>query len=125
MTEIGERGQVMWEREAVHREVALLLEAAAAGRGGALFVVGGSGLGKNSVLDEAMVSAAQAMDVGTGRGDLWEMALPMGVLDQALGEVGAPVLSVPGREPDAYSGCYRVLRWLGDVRRPVLIALDD
>jgi len=125
MTEIGERGQVMWEREAVHREVALLLEAAAAGRGGALFVVGGSGLGKTSVLDEAMVSAAQAMDVGTGRGDLWEMALPMGVLDQALGEVGAPVLSVPGREPDAYSGCYRVLRWLGDVRRPVLIALDD
>ena len=108
-----------------------------AGRGGALFVVGAGGLGKTSVLEEAVASAAATMDVGRGRGDLWEVGLPMGVLDQALAEVGAPVLFAASREPGvsdapdapgapgASAGFYRVLRWLGAVRRPVLIALDD
>jgi DNA-binding CsgD family transcriptional regulator len=110
----------------VERDVALdairqLLTRTTSGRGGALFVVGESGLGKTSVLGSAMDSARAVFKIGTGRADVAEAVLPFGIVEQALKPLitGSDELA-----PAAHS--WAVLRQLRELTgRPFLIALDD
>jgi len=103
---------------------AACLEAARAGRGGALFVVGEGGLGKTSVLEAARRQAeAAGMGVGFARGEQLESSLAFGVAREALGDRGG----LDG-EPVAESSApyYRVLRELQERRGgPLLVAVDD
>jgi DNA-binding NarL/FixJ family response regulator len=120
------------ERESVLDAVGSLLEKVRAGQGGSLFVLGEAGLGKTAVLSHACGLAADAgMGTGLGRGNPMEIALPFGLLAQALDGVGARGLlgedqigSAAG--DDRPARFYGVLRWLenhtGD---PVLLALED
>jgi DNA-binding CsgD family transcriptional regulator len=118
-------GTELWERGGVNADVAELLAAARAGRGGVLFVEGEAGLGKSSVLDSARALARPDFRVGLGQGDAMETFLPFGMLDHALSELAGPTLAGP-RAPTARSEqLYRLLRWLETVDRCVLIALDD
>ncbi|MBO0807619.1 MAG: ATP-binding protein, partial [Actinobacteria bacterium] len=59
-------GAVMVERDAVMAAVRALTADALAGRGGALFVAGEAGLGKTTVLEYAVATAAGRFAVGTG-----------------------------------------------------------
>src|SRR5215472_595236 len=72
------------ERDVPLDAIRQLLTRAATGRGGALFVVGESGLGKTSVLGCAMDSARAMFEIGTGRADVAEAILPFGIVEQAL-----------------------------------------
>ncbi|MBO0785508.1 MAG: AAA family ATPase [Actinobacteria bacterium] len=78
---------------------------ALAGRGGALFVAGEAGLGKTTVLEYAVATAAGRFAVGTGRADVAEAALPFGLIGQALDAVltGPAGPAGPG-EPDVPAG---------------------
>src|SRR6516165_10771286 len=60
----------LYEREAVVEVIRRLLDAASAGRGGTVFVVGTAGLGKTSVLQAAVAQAQGQFDIrmGGGRG---------------------------------------------------------
>ena len=76
------------EREVATTAVGLLLEHAAAGRGGCLFVVGEAGLGKTSILNYACRhSAVQDWLISAARGDPMETVLPFGLLAKALGRL--------------------------------------
>ncbi len=118
------------ERESPMAAVRDLLEAAVAGRGGALFLVGEAGLGKTSLLDHAVSVAGGRLEVGVGRADVAEGALPFGLLGQALEPLLGPEVLIGGGERGAYvtvaSRLYAILERLREVAvRPLLIALDD
>ena len=83
----------LYEREAVVAAVRQLLDAAVAGRGGTVFVVGPAGLGKTSVLQAAAAEARGRFDVRMGGGDAVEAALPHGLIGQVLG--GEDTLATP------------------------------
>ena len=57
----------MLEREAVVAATGRLLERAGAGRGGCLFVVGESGLGKTAALQAAVQRTAEGVRIGLAR----------------------------------------------------------
>lgn len=119
-------GSPLREREAASEAVAELLDAARSGHGGVLFIEGDAGLGKSSILESAMQRAAVDLLVGLGRGDAMEMALPFGVLDQALSMLGFPTLLGESAAPVGRAEqLYRLLRWLEAGTQGVLIALDD
>ena len=118
------------ERESPMAVVRDLLEAAVAGRGGALFLVGEAGLGKTSLLDHAVSVAGGRLEVGVGRADVAEGALPFGLVGQALEPLLGPEVLIGGGERGAYvtvaSRLYAILERLREVAvRPLLIALDD
>ncbi len=118
------------ERESPMAAVRGVLEAAVAGRGGALFLVGDAGLGKTSLLDHAVLVAGGRLEVGVGRADVAEAALPFGLLGQALEPLLGPEVLIGGGERGAYvtvaSRLYAILERLREVAvRPLLIALDD
>ena len=117
----------LYEREAVVAAVRQLLDAAAAGRGGTVFVVGPAGLGKTSVLQAAAAEARGRFDVRMGGGDAVEAALPHGLIGQVLG--GEDTLATPDVAGDrpAASRFYVTLRQirLAAAGRPLLLALDD
>ena len=118
------------ERESPMAAVRGVLEAAVAGRGGALFLVGEAGLGKTSLLDHAVLVAGGRLEVGVGRADVAEAALPFGLLGQALEPLLGPEVLIGGGERGAYvtvaSRLYAILERLREVAvRPLLIALDD
>ena len=117
----------LYEREAVVAAVRQLLDAAVAGRGGTVFVVGPAGLGKTSVLQAAAAEARGRFDVRMGGGDAVEAALPHGLIGQVLG--GEDTLATPDVAGDrpAASRFYVTLRQirLAAAGRPLLLALDD
>lgn len=118
----------MYEREAVVAAVRRLLDAASAGRGGAVFVVAAAGLGKTSVLQAAVAAAQDRFDVRVGAGDAVETALPYGLIGQVLGdedEVAAP--AVEARDLPAANRFYVILRRIRReaAKRPLLLAFDD
>ncbi|HEY2553362.1 MAG TPA: AAA family ATPase [Streptosporangiaceae bacterium] len=122
---------LMIERDAVMEAVRVLLDRAAGGRGGALFVIGEAGLGKTTVLAHA-AGPSDRFTVGTGRADVAEAALPFGLIGQALDGVadiqaGLPGAAGQGAIPAPADYYYAVL---GGLRRaaghgPLLLALDD
>ena len=79
----------LYEREAAAEAARRLLDAAAAGRGGTVFVVAPAGLGKTSVLHMAVTEAQGRFEVRMGGGDAVEAALPYGLIGQALGRRSA------------------------------------
>jgi DNA-binding CsgD family transcriptional regulator len=123
-------GAAIAERESPTAAVRQLLDDAVAGRGGALFLVGEAGLGKTTMLDHAVVLAAGRLEVGVGRADVAEGALPFGLLSQALEPLLGPEVLIAGGERVAQvtvaSRLYAILQRLREVAvRPLLIALDD
>jgi len=79
----------MLEREAVIAATGALLEEAGEGRGGCLFVVGESGLGKTAALQAAIEHTAGGVRVGLARGDTMEQLIPFGMFSQAVDQLGA------------------------------------
>jgi DNA-binding CsgD family transcriptional regulator/tetratricopeptide (TPR) repeat protein len=119
-------GSPLWERGGVSELVAEVLDAARAGRGGALFVEGEAGLGKSSILSAARSLAEPDLLVGLGQGDAMETSVPFAVLDQALATIGGPTLAAGPQAATARpEQLYRLLRWLETSEQGVLIALDD
>lgn len=117
------------ERDGVIAAARACLQGARHGTGGALFIVGESGLGKTTVLRAIEDLAREEMDIGSGRGEVMERVVPFGLLEQALsslhhdaglalsGERSVSELSVP---------YFRLLRWIERRHeRPFLLALDD
>jgi DNA-binding CsgD family transcriptional regulator len=112
------------ERQAVMDAAAALLDRTGRGAGGALFVVGESGLGKTSVLDEVLRVAD--MPVGFGRGEVMEQSMPFGLVAQALRSLGGPDPIELAGTVEPSMPFFRVLRWLETrPREPMLLALDD
>jgi DNA-binding CsgD family transcriptional regulator len=123
---------VLWEREAVSAAIAGLLERAAVGGAGALFIIGDAGLGKTALVGQACrLAADRGFLVGSGRGDPMEASLPFGLFVQAFTELGgAGILRERGSElagSDARGArFYGALQWLGTLGGgPALLALDD
>ena len=120
------------ERQDVTAAAGELVSGAAAGRAGALFVVGEAGLGKTAVLDRACrLAAAAGLAVGAGRGHPMETSLPFGLVAQALDAAGGHGLVGEG-EPgplsagDRAARFYQVLRWLHDrAGTGLLLVIDD
>ncbi len=128
-TGMAERGDVL---DALER----LLDDAAKGRGGALFVVGTAGLGKTTVLEHAITVARPRFAVGVGRGDQVEAMLPFGLIGQALDQLLDGNVPGAGKALDAVGGeavdisaqarFYDILRGVRKAAvRPLLVALDD
>lgn len=126
---IAERGDVL---DAVDR----LLQEAAEGRGGALFVEGPAGLGKTTLLGYAMSTAGSRFGIGIGRGDQVESVLPFGLICQALKQfpgawspasgIAADGGDVQAADISPQSRFYGILRALREAAvGPLLLALDD
>ncbi|MGH9281245.1 MAG: ATP-binding protein [Acidimicrobiales bacterium] len=122
----------MLEREALTEAVHHLLHESRLGRGGALFIIGESGLGKTTVLEFARILASSDARVGLARGDVMEAGLPFGLVAQAVHELGGgnALEGASARaSPDEArtSRFYRTLRWLEGVTAdgPVVLAFDD
>jgi len=116
---------VLVERESTIVTIRDVLARAAAGRGGAVFVIGEAGLGKTSLLDRARSLAGGAFRVGIGRGDAVEATLPFGVLDQALESLLDDPFKIRS-ELSAAARFWAVLQQLQQsATTPRLIALDD
>jgi DNA-binding CsgD family transcriptional regulator len=119
------------EREAALVRVRAVLESAVSGRGKALFVLGEAGLGKTTLLEQAVELAGGRLAVGVGRADVAEAALPFGLLGQALEPLlGSEVLSPRSEHTASYQPAadrlYAILYRLREVAvKPLLIALDD
>jgi DNA-binding CsgD family transcriptional regulator/tetratricopeptide (TPR) repeat protein len=115
------------ERERVLSAVADRIEGALGGSGGALFVVGESGLGKTSILERAVEMASGRIPVAFGRGESMEQTVAFGLAQQALGRAGADLLDLgAGAVAEPSVPYHRALRWLeGRSGAPLLIALDD
>ncbi len=119
------------ERESVLDAAARLLDQAGEGHAGTLFVLAEPGLGKSSTLENACSLASQrAFSTGLGRGEAMEMALPFGLLAQAVGGLGgSEAFGGPGDPsgPDLRAArFYAVRRWLEQsAPKPALLALDD
>lgn len=118
------------ERESAIRAVEASVRRACDGAGSALFIVGEAGLGKTSLLAHASRLARGAgMDVGSGRGEQMEGALPFGLMAQVLDSLDPAALDetltgAPATEQAA--PYYRTLRWAKARRgRPLLIVVDD
>ena len=122
---------VMAERDAVMTAVRALTADALAGRGEALFVAGEAGLGKTTVLEYAVATAAGRFKVGTGRADVAEAALPFGLISQALdavldGRAGSAGAAGGVLAPAPADYFYAVLAGLRRAaRQPLFLALDD
>ncbi len=112
------------ERDAVLAAIDRTLRRAAGGSGATLFVIGQAGLGKTTVLEEALRRADGHFSIGHGRAAASEGGLPFGLTHQALGEwVGDQEAEVVSREQHFY----RALTQLRSraTEGPVLMALDD
>src|SRR3984957_5692543 len=127
---MGPVSATMAERESPTAGLRQLLERAVAGRGGALFLVGEAGLGKTTLLDHAILLAGRRFEVGVGRADVAEAALPFGLLSQALEPLLGPEVLIGGGDRGVpvtvASRLYAILQRLREVAvRPLLIGLDD
>lgn len=122
----------LFEREGVLARVREVVEHAAQGNGGSLFIIGEGGLGKTSVLRQAILDAGRAR-VGLAEGVASESRLPYGLLQQAWEHLGYDDRTVTGGAVDTSTGDLRLARfyrfsgWLADHagRDPLVIAVDD
>jgi DNA-binding CsgD family transcriptional regulator len=119
------------EREGTLGSIERLLADVRVGQGGSLFIVGDPGLGKTTMLDEARRLAAHDFRIGRGLGDAAEAALPFGIIDQALRQLGfgsalEPVRGmVSGLDARAIR-FYAIMRFLEEpADKPALMLLDD
>jgi DNA-binding CsgD family transcriptional regulator len=124
-------GLTLAEREEALSAIRALIDSAAAGDGGALFVLGEAGLGKSTLLEHALELASGRMVVTVGRADVAEAALPFGLLGQALEPLlGPDVLAPTGDNNQVYERAANRLhavlhRFRETAVGPVLVALDD
>lgn len=117
------------ERTGVTSAVRRLLDAAAQGQGGALFIVGEAGLGKTTMLEYARTCAGERFRVRIGRGDRVEAALPFGLISQVLD----PLVRSGHQDPmprasdvPAEDRFYDILRRVREAAtEPLLLAVDD
>ena len=77
----------MLERESALVAVSEVLDAARAGHGRALFVIGEAGLGKTALLTAAIDQAGGRFRIGSGRGGFAGSAVPFGLMAEALGSL--------------------------------------
>ncbi|MGH7750986.1 MAG: ATP-binding protein, partial [Candidatus Dormibacteria bacterium] len=77
------------ERDAIRSAIARVLDSARSGRGSTLFIVGGPGLGKTVALSELEELAGPGARVARAAGDPMEVALPYGLIAQAVDYLGA------------------------------------
>jgi DNA-binding CsgD family transcriptional regulator len=121
---------VLVERDGVMAAIRALTGNALAGRGGALFVAGEAGLGKTTVLEHALASAAGRFTVGVGRADIAEAALPFGLIGQALDAVPAAAAGsgadrdYPPAPADYFYSVLAAVRGAA-ADGPLFLALDD
>jgi DNA-binding CsgD family transcriptional regulator/tetratricopeptide (TPR) repeat protein len=120
------------ERDAALEVLSQLLGRARHGRGGAVFVVAGAGLGKTTVLDQGCKLAAPFARVGAAQGDVMESSLAFGMMTALFDDLGAPGLPEhmdKRRSADdaQASHFYRRLGWLEEISAggPVVLAIDD
>ena len=117
------------ERTGVRAAVRQLLDRAAAGQGGVLFIVGEAGLGKTTMLQYALSLAEGRFRFAVGRGDRVEATLPFGLIGQVLEPLSDS--RHQGRAPGASDlraedRFYDILRRFRDAAaQPLLLALDD
>ncbi|HTW41158.1 MAG TPA: AAA family ATPase [Solirubrobacteraceae bacterium] len=119
------------ERDAALHAIGAALEAAARGSGAALFLLGGAGIGKTSLVERCARAARDAgFTVGAAVGSPMEAELPFGLLGQAIVALGGSdvedvvQLERLGGQPARF---YRTFRWLSELaaETPLLLALDD
>src|SRR5260370_24312410 len=80
----------IWERDGTLGAIERLLSEAREGRGRSLFIVGGAGLGKTTMVERASAAGRDRFRISMGRGDAAESSPPFGVIDQALRRPGFP-----------------------------------
>jgi DNA-binding CsgD family transcriptional regulator len=122
------------EREGVLAAMGGLLDQAADGRGGVLFLVGEAGLGKTTMLEAAIAMGRRRFRVGVGRADVVEGSLPFGILAQAFsplldddaeGELFEPT-DEDGVDTPAPRRFFALLRSIRVAAiQPLLLAFDD
>jgi DNA-binding CsgD family transcriptional regulator/tetratricopeptide (TPR) repeat protein len=120
----GIAGSPLLERDSVLAAIGRTLRRGASGQGATLFIVGEAGLGKTTILEEALRAAGGRFSIGHARGAASEGGLPFGLVDQALSQgAGDQGLRVASQEQHFY----RALRQLRSLAAegPVLLALDD
>ena len=106
-----------------------LLDRAADGQGGVLFIVGDAGLGKTTMLEYALSLAEGRFRFAVGRGDRVEATLPFGLIGQVLEPLSDS--RHQGRAPGASDQraedrFYDILRRFREAAvQPLLLALDD
>ena len=126
---LGDR--LLLERDAALGAVAGAVESVQAGSGGVVFVAGGAGMGKTSVLGVGRRVAVRAgFRVASGVGSRMEVGLPFGLMGQAIVGLGGSVVDDVvelARLGGQSARLYRVFRWLAGVaaQRPLLLGLDD
>ncbi len=124
------------EREGLLSRVHTVIERAIRGEGDALFIIGEGGLGKTSVLRQAMADVS-GVRIGLAEGVASESRLPFGLLQQAWEDLGREDL-VMNAGPEAASAAdstgdlrltrfYRFSGWLAreSGAAPLVIAIDD
>ena len=121
----------LYERDAQLRLAAGVLSSAANHRGRVLFITGGPGLGKTSLLEHIGNSARSSFHIGQASGDLMEASVAFSFLGQALDALGCPEPHVEARAVGASvseirsAQFHRVSHWLRTLSKPAVIALDD
>ncbi len=95
-----------------------------------MFVTGEAGLGKTSVLEEAVRIAGPDFRVGLGRADPMETLVPFGLLGQVIEALGGQRLLEPTAAGESGADrraaqFYAVLRWFDAQAGPLLCAVDD
>lgn len=120
------------ERETTQAAAQRLISGARAGQGGGLFIIGETGLGKTTLLNQARTLACPDVRIGSARGDAMEAMLPFGLFAAVLDTVNGPpnLLDLPGTDPrsrDVQAARFRaVLRWLkATAIKPILLIFDD
>jgi tetratricopeptide (TPR) repeat protein len=117
------------ERTGAMAAVRQLLDGAADGHGGALFIVGEAGLGKTTMLEYALSQAEGRFQVGVGRGDRVEAALPFGLISQVLEPLsrrGHQDRLLRTADVPAEDRFYDILRRFREAAaQPLLLAFDD
>lgn len=122
--------RAMVERDAAIQAVRRLVEEAAVGRGRGLFVVGEAGQGKTAVVEHAVNLVGGRFRVGVGQADVAEAALPFGLVDQAVEQLGrSEALGPPmggGSGSEVAAHLYAVIHALREAAdEPLLLALED
>ena len=122
----------MCDRDRIRREIQVLLGSVTNGRGATLFVSGEGGIGKTTLLDEAVERAPPRIRVAAARGDSMESGIAFGLATVLLAGVDA---GRPLHESDegAPAGHVRAARFFAALRRlessardrPLLLAVDD
>jgi DNA-binding CsgD family transcriptional regulator len=125
------RGGELRERDGARARIEEVLSSARGGGGTVLGLIGEAGLGKTSLLEEAIERGrALGFRVALARGDSAESSLPFGLLHQAAVELGGAdrfERLAAGTAGEAHARrFYATARWLdAQAASPLLLAIDD